>query len=729
MKQTYLIFYFVLYSLFICSFTVVKADTYPEVLFANSNLPYSYANSKVTYAGSSWIMNVRKNLPVSDSVFFTPKNSLVLKYVSAEGGEWNADIFYQDNYLPENNSVLIFKLYVHSPTEVTELPAIQLIHADSSKTDQVQLANYIDSYQENMWVSVEIPLNQIGQFQTDKGIAAISFVQSGSDGKNHLLYIDQIEVLPRRTPQNRLTGAAVLQHVKAFERHVDITWRLPLTPSLRYIKIYRSEDNKDFQPVAIRPVFSSRYSDVVPETGKEYYYKIAWVDYQYRESPFSEVEKVQTKTMTDAELLDMVHHANIKYFADGAEFNSGMQLLRPGTKSAIVSPALTGVAIMASISGVEQKIFTREQLTARVIKIVRYLRGAEARYGAFPALMDGRTGEGVYSAEEGFVVDLNSTSLLIQGLLTAKQYLNADNQVEAELREKINEIWNAVQWNKFTTERDSYLYTNWSEKTEFSNALPLLGRDALTTYLLALASPNNNIELDSYNDAMNRFYNVDTALVDDIEELSLPSADTTSAKAPDLTVLRPMVQLVDTTESLSSADNVHYGLPLAVMGVEESLSRILSSFLVFDPRGKRDKYANYYHELQNHVLIQYRKSLEENQLPISLGEGLMVNAKGWVSPSSTVATYPVNAEFAMKNLIDVYREYPELFWDEYGFRTINLVRNQESMKWQGVRYGISAIMIENGKSNLLWNLFSKDEDVDRIVRALFTADPEKDNSQ
>src|SRR5690606_30044 len=638
MKQTYLIFYFVLYSLFTCFFTVAKAESYPEVLFADSNLPHSYSNSVVDYSGASWIMNVRKNLPVSDSVFFTPTNSLVLKYVSAEGGQWNADIFYPDHYAPESNSVLIFKLYVQSSTATAELPAIQLIYADSSRTGMVELANYIDSYQENMWISVEVPLDRIG-YQDNKEIAGISFGQAANDGKDHLLYIDQIEVLPRRVPKNRLTGAAVIQNVKAFERHVDVTWRLPLTPSLRYIKIYRSEDNKNFQPIAIRPVFSSRYSDVVPETGKDYYYKIAWVDYQYRESPFSEVEKAQTKTMTDAELLDMVHRANIQYFADGSEFNSGMQLLRPGTKSAIVSPALTGVAIMASISGVEQKIFTREQLTARVQKIVRFLRGAEARYGAFPALMDGRSGAGIYPQEEGFVVDLNSTSLLIQGLLVAKQYLNAENEVETELRGKINEIWNSIQWNKFTTERDSYLYTNWSEKNEFSKALPLLGRDALTTYLLALASPNNNIELDSYDDALNRFYKVDTALVDEIEELRFPPTDTT-AKSLDLTKLKPMVQLVDTTESINAIENTHYGLSLAVVGVEESVSRILSSFLVFDPRGKRDKFANYYHELQNYIRVQQRKSLEDNLLPISLSEGLIVNSKGWVSPSSIVATYP-----------------------------------------------------------------------------------------
>src|SRR3546814_12662606 len=87
------------------------------------------------------------------------------------------------------------------------------------------------------------------------------FLQQGTDNKEHQLYIDQIEILPSRTPMNKLTSAAVIQNVIPFERHVDISWRLPLTPSIRYIKIYRSENNKDFKPVAIRPIFATKYRD------------------------------------------------------------------------------------------------------------------------------------------------------------------------------------------------------------------------------------------------------------------------------------------------------------------------------------------------------------------------------------------------------------------------------------------------------------------------------------
>src|SRR5690606_4934757 len=203
--------------------------------------------------------------------------------------------------------------------------------------------------------------------------------------------------------------------------------------------------------------------------------------------------------------LDMVQHASIQYFLDGAEFNSGMQRLKMSGKDAVVSTQLSGLGILALISGVEQKLFSREILIARIQKIVNFLEKAESIHGAYPSLMDGRTGKGVFVDPTVNNVDLHGTSYLIQGLLVAQQYLNHDNSIENAIRNKITSIWNAVEWRRFVN-TDSYLYTNWSPQTGFDKAVALLGRDALSTYLIALASPSHNIELESYHVALNKSY-------------------------------------------------------------------------------------------------------------------------------------------------------------------------------------------------------------------------------
>src|SRR5690606_23215234 len=138
----------------------------------------------------------------------------------------------------------------------------------------------------------------------------------------------------------------------------------------------------------------------------------------------------------------------------------------------------------------------------------------------FPALLDGRTGKGVFVDPATRVVDLNGTSYLIQGLLVAREYLNHENAVEASIRNKIDRIWNAVEWKEVVKPGSPYLFTNWSVDKAFDEAIPLVGRDALSTYLIATSSPSYNIELESYRQALTLSYKADTAALQDIEEIN-----------------------------------------------------------------------------------------------------------------------------------------------------------------------------------------------------------------
>src|SRR5690606_28354860 len=129
---------------------------------------------------------------------------------------------------------------------------------------------------------------------------------------------------------------------------------------------------------------------------------------------------------------------------------------RMSGKDAIVSTRLTGIGVMALISGTQQKMLSREIFVGRLQKILDFLGRAESFHGAFPALLDGRTGKGVFVDPADRVVDLKGTSYLIQGLLVAREYLNHDNAVEASIRNKIDKVWNAVEWVEFVKPGSSY---------------------------------------------------------------------------------------------------------------------------------------------------------------------------------------------------------------------------------------------------------------------------------
>lgn len=109
--------YLVFIYLFVMSPGIIKADTYPEVIFDNSLVSGVYAKSQVQYEGSSWVENLNKHLLVSDTLFFTPGNSLSLRYRSAAEGQWRVDLRYSRqkfNYQVDNSDFLILKIYIDS---------------------------------------------------------------------------------------------------------------------------------------------------------------------------------------------------------------------------------------------------------------------------------------------------------------------------------------------------------------------------------------------------------------------------------------------------------------------------------------------------------------------------------------------------------------------------------------------------------------------------------------
>lgn len=703
MKQVFLL----LISLIFAYPSFTNAQTYPEVWFENSNLPVRYSNSHVTYQGNSWIKNRQYQLPVSDSVFFTPNNALEIHYTSGEIGNWTADIQYPRNRLLvlKDGFVIALKLFVQSETSVSELPALAFIQPDSLTSSLIPLKKFIKKFERNKWLSIEIPIKSIALKNIEDGIQTIRLVQNSLDGKEHVLFIDQIEIMPVNIPQSPLTSAAVLSTITGFEKHVDLTWKLPLTPSIRYIKVYRSVDNENFNPVAIRPIFVKKYSDIVPENEKTYYYKVSWVDYRYQESPLSNVLEVKTKKLSDEALISMVQKANVNYLSDGEEFNSGMQLKNITNQNSLVSARNTGAGILALISSVKDDFERKEQLFKRLEKIISFLEKAESVHGVFPELMNGRTGKASRNEDDDsqLVVNLESTGLLMQSLLVAKEYFNQSNEVERQLRARIEKLWRAVEWNAFMKENNPYLYNEWSAEEGLNTGTPLSGLGKMYLYIMALASPEFNIDLDSYQQALQnplkvrkREISIQDSLL--IEEHPEETASILHYRGMDYYTV-PYIN-----------GHTYYGIPLAVGHIDDQLDDILLGFMALDPRGKQDDFANYFDNIKNLIQIQHRQSLEVDATwhPTKLN-----TVKG-------IAIYPFNKALALEKIKEYYLKHAELLWTEYGFvREIDFKQNRVIYPKDDLDNALTVIMINNGQSGLIWQLFSQEPAISEVVKTIF----------
>jgi len=712
-----------LFLFFLKGVLTVIADTYPEVLFENSILGGNYAYSGVDYSDGSWVENVAGRLPVSDSVFFTPGNALSLKYKSVANGAWHVRINYPEgarHYQPSAGHVLTFKLFIASDTDIASLPRLMLTQKEQAST-VLDLPKYISDFQPNMWLNVEIPLGDIHELDLNVPIDGVHFLQGEADNTIHWLYVDQIEFLPANPPRVKLSSPAVLSTAVAYDRHVDLTWQLPLTPSIRYIKIYRSEDNEHFDPVAIRPIFVQKCTDFVPYSDRTYYYKIAWVDYGYLESPFSNVLEASPKAASDEATLDFIQAANLNYFVERAEINSGMHAIHFGVDDATVSVKETGLSMLTYVVGAERGFISHATAIGRLQRIVDFLSKVDRYHGMFPEKIDGRTGKGVFAVDTVPEGDLKSTAFLMQGLLVAKQYFEADSGETGTLMEQIDSLWNSVEWDQFAVAgQENILLDRWSPAVGFRDASPLggFGEDFIC-YVLALASPQHSLPSDAYTVGLG----FRRKLADSAHVLELANNASFAVKTgtSDVNVLPRYVEYPYVN------DTTLYSLQLTVGSINTSLLDAYKPFLAFDPRAKRDTFANYFVNNVNLTRAYKRRDNEKGYGGFSRdiwGAEIHVDSLDTlctINPAIACASYGYLSQEAIQSMRVLYYRFGQALFTEYGFRSgIGIDENAVSDTYDAANQATVAVMIENGRSGLIWDLFSRNPGIKKVVENYFS---------
>lgn len=710
--------------------TLVRSESYPEVLFDNSVINGSYAKSIAHYTGESWIQNVSYSLPVSDSLFFTPGNSLSLRYVSSPNGKWEASILNDKQkfpYLIAKDDQLTFKLFIQSNTEKGQLPKVTLQQNDT-RTNAVDIANYIDDFAYDTWLNVSIPVAKFAGISLGKPVSALILEQNGTALQTNQLFIDQIEFLPKNYPKVRLSSAAILSKISSVDKQVELVWQLPLTPSIRYVKIYRSEDKLNFQPIAILPIYVQKSLDRVNEYNKSYYYKIAWVDYNYVESPFSEVREVQTKKGTDTEMLNFIRNAHVNYFIDNYDVNSGMFLPDRGNRQAIVSTNETGYAILGLLVAGENNLISRQALLARLTRIVKFLSSAQQHQGVFTALYDGRSGVPYYR-DSIPTYDLRGTSHIMESLLIARQYFSKEDPEEQTLRNNITKLWERINWNYFTdAQNPDVLWNKWSPVDSTARSRPLGGfNESLGTYLLAMSSPTHPLAISAYiNGFATKHKGNELYFGDDSNDLAPELKMKLNDSLARSISANPLIG--DTGNagiSIYSDDKVIFAKSIAGGSLNESLMSVYRPFLTMDPKGKVDDFVDYKKYLSNYILAYKRR---DNEMSIGTRftdiwgvENVEDTYQGYlVNPAIAIAAYPFEKEIGLKALRKFYEEYADVLFTQYGFRSwIDIKNNDVSESYRARNQATIAVMIENANSGMIWKLYENIPEVKKTLEKVY----------
>jgi hypothetical protein len=402
-------------------------------------------------------------------------------------------------------------------------------------------------------------------------------------------------------------------------------------------------------------------------------------------------------TLPDDALLEAVQRQTFRFFWEGAHPSSGLAYDRRTTQEQPADDKVaiggSGFGVMALIVAAERGWVTRDAALERLRQMLDLLMKARCYHGVFPHFMNGRTGDTIPFWRKDDAADLVETAFLFMGLLCARQYFDRDTPTEAAARSLINILWNDVEWNWFTQGRD-VLYWHWSPYNGWAVDHPIHGwNECLIAYVLAAASPRHPIRPAAYHKGY--------------------------AHGPGF---RNGKSYYGTTLPLG----MPYGGPLFFAHY---------SFCGLDPRGLKDRHADYWEQNVRHVRINRAHCVSNPGKYKGYGEscwGLTAsddpggyaahapdNDNGTISPTAALASLPYAPGEVMPVLRHLLERHGERVWSRFGF----IDAFCESQNWYAdtvlaIDQGPIIVMMENHRTGLLWKLFMAVPEVQAGLRRL-----------
>ena len=410
--------------------------------------------------------------------------------------------------------------------------------------------------------------------------------------------------------------------------------------------------------------------------------------------------------MPDDALLEIVQRQTFRYFWEGAHPVTGLAFDRRTSGTSVddaaedpVTIGGSGFGVMTLIVATERGWIERGAALERLGRMLDLLVSARRYHGAFPHFMNGRTGETIPFSPKDDAADLVETSLLMMGLLCAREYFDRDARDEVAARSRITMLWDEVEWSWFTRGGREVLYWHWSPHHGWAMDHAIRGwNECLITYVLAASSPRHSIDPDVYHRGFasgSGFRNGKSWY--DIElPLGMP-----------------------------------YGGPLFFAHY---------SFCGLDPRGLEDRYADYWEQNVRHVRINrahcvanpgkfdgYGEScwgLTASDDPAGYSAHAPDNDNGTISPTGALASLPYEPAAVMQVIRHFLQRYGERLWRELGFVDAFC----EAQDWYAntflaIDQGPIVVMIENHRTGLLWNLFMAVPEVQAGLRRLDFVSP------
>ncbi len=690
-----------------------------QVVFENSPPTVSYYHSEGRAVAPSRVELRDGRMPVDARRFSSAPNGLRLRWRSAPGGDWRMTLKVPARYgrkFAFAGDALTFRCW--SEDEITEAnaPRISVQDAAGVGSPTITLVTGTDRIPSGRWVTVTLPFarfvmpfNGTDDTRFDpQTLASVSWMQGLDDGREHVLWIDDVQVRDASSPDEIAPEVPDGLVARGFERHVELAWRGVPAPDLLGYRVERQARDGDWVGIGTQRAGWTRYVDFPGGTRGSWNYRIRAVDAAGNVSGPSAEAGAGLRRLSGEELLDMVQEGCFRYYWDAAHPVAGLAPeILPGDPNLIATGG-NGFGIMALLVAAERGFVTRAQAAERMARIVRFLAAADRFHGAWPHFLDGRTGRVIaFFGKYDNGGDLVETSFLMQGLLAARQYFDragVGDAVEAEIRETITRLWHEVDWAWYRqTPESDVLYWHWSPDHAFHIGHPLIGwNETMMVYLLAVASPTHGVPGELYH----------TGWAGQSER--------------HVRYRQGWGRTTDGDHYINGRSYRGHRLDVGV-GNGSDLFFTHFSFLGFDPRGRRDRYANYFENNRAIARINHAYCVDNPRgwkgygpecwglsagIHSGGGRPLPRDDNGTINCMAALASFPYTPRESGAALRHFYRKLGPRIWGAYGFHDgFNATEAWYEEVYMALNQGPIVVMIENHRTGLVWNKFMANPEI------------------
>src|SRR5664279_2370066 len=488
---------------------------------------------------------------------------------------------------------------------------------------------------------------------------------------------------------------------------VVLHWDRSTAAGLAGYRVYRSTTGTGgpFSLLNASLLIGPGYCDLSSKVsnGQTNFYYVTAVDTSPQESPPSAAVAVLPHPFaSDDEFLDYVQQTSFDYFWYGANPANGLVPDRSATGSAC-SIAAVGFGLTAIGIAVDHGWITRTQAVARVQTTLNtFLQGPQGPgasgvigyKGWFYHFLDMNT-----ALRAGSELSSIDTALLLAGVLYAKQYFNSASSDEASIRSMADTLFNRVDWT-FMSQGTNAVAMGWQPSSGFTGYGNWVGyNEGMILYCLGLGSATNPLPASAWG-RWTSGYTYGTYY----GQTFIPFAPMFGHQYSHC-----WIDFRHIADSYMNSHNSTY--------FENSRRAALAQvqYAVLNPGG----FAGYSSTIWGLTACDGPNGYAVHGIPPNGADD------GTIAPTAAGGAMPFTPEYSLPTLRAFYSRSRPRIWTAYGFRdAFNTGAGWYDTDELGIDQGPIVIMIENYRTQRVWQLFMRNAEVQRgLQRAGFVPLP------